>query len=81
MKVIYTTPTLILTNEEIKALEAARTLLEDICDKVEDFSDCKQKCPIYEMCPYHNNMKEEYGTQLHSLLENIKNIAREEETK
>lgn len=55
MKIVYNNPVLELTTEEENTLERASRILESICNKVDDYAQCENHCPIYEKCPYHNN--------------------------
>jgi hypothetical protein len=75
MKIVYNNPVLELTSEEMDVLNHASKILKTICDKIDDYSNCKHKCPIYNYCPHHVND----GRQIHNLLDNIVFEAGEEE--
>lgn len=71
MKIIYSKPSLQLTAEEEVILSRASTLLDSICSKTENYDLCKDKCPIYEYCPYHNDYTTNENGRLSELLESI----------
>lgn len=79
MKIVYNNPVLKLTREEESTLSRASEILESICDNVDDYSNCKHKCPIYEYCPYHNSFILRIGGKIHDLLDNIINETEREE--
>lgn len=78
MKVVYNNPILELTAEEENILERASTILESICDKIDDFDRCESKCPIYKHCPHHHSFVTNISSTIHSLLDNIINEAERE---
>lgn len=77
MKVVYNNPVLELTREEKSVLSRASGILESICDKVDDYAQCENHCPIYEKCPYHNDFTAH--RKIHDLLVNVMTEAEREE--
>ena len=79
MKVVYSNPILALTDEEMDILNRASDILDSICHKIDDYGNCKHKCPIYHCCPYHNNYTNDICGHLYDLLANITSAAEREE--
>lgn len=78
MKIVYHIPVLALTGEEEGALYRASEILESICNKTDDYDQCKSKCPIYRYCPYHHSFVNNINGRTHDLLNNIINEAERE---